>query len=58
MARSEAIQAIESKTYSFYTNVNGKVAYVGVQQGKYGKYLQTHADGYWNNNLLALPECY
>ncbi|WP_404562598.1 DUF3892 domain-containing protein [Bradyrhizobium elkanii] len=22
-----------------------------------GKYVRTHADGYYNDNLLALPEC-
>ncbi|MSP44398.1 MAG: DUF3892 domain-containing protein [Xanthobacteraceae bacterium] len=25
--------------------------------GPSGEYLRTHADGYWNDNLLALREC-
>lgn len=40
-----------------YTLVNSKRADVGVKTSSSGrKYLQTHADGYWNNNLLALPD--
>jgi hypothetical protein len=59
LTRAQAIAEIEAPNprYSFYTNVGGKIAYVGVNEGPHGKYLQTHADGYWNNNLLALPEC-
>ena len=30
---------------------------VGVVDGPNGKYLRTYADGKWNDNLLALPEC-
>ncbi len=57
LTRQQAVDAIEREEYAFYTNVYGKVAWVGVRQGRYGKYLQTHADGQWNNNLLALDEC-
>jgi hypothetical protein len=34
----------------------GRTVAVGVRReaGK-AAYLQTHADGYWNDNLLALP---
>jgi hypothetical protein len=58
--KAEVIAALESPypRYSFYTEVNGRVAWVGVRTGQYGKYLQTYADGYWNNNLLALARCY
>jgi hypothetical protein len=42
---------------NFYTQVNGKRADVGVVSDEHGKYLRTHADGYYNDNLLALPEC-
>lgn len=57
--RQQVIAALEnpSKPYAFYTSVGGKTAWVGVKQGRYGKYVQTHADGQWNNNLLSLPEC-
>ena len=58
MTREEAIRRIDAKTASFYTLVNGRKAYVGVyrEAGK-APYLKTHADGYWNDNLLALAEC-
>ena len=55
--RQQVIDAIEGGVHTFYTSVNNKVAYVGVVNGPHGKYLRTHADGYWNDNLLALPEC-
>jgi len=43
--------------HSAYTLVNGRRAEVGVRQTSTGrKFLQTHADGYWNDNLLALPD--
>ena len=32
-------------------------ANVGVVNGPSGKYVRTYADGKWNDNLLALPEC-
>ncbi|RWM26890.1 DUF3892 domain-containing protein [Mesorhizobium sp.] len=56
-ARSQVIQWIESGTNTFYTLVGGKRANVGVINGPNGKYVRTHADGQWNDNLLALPEC-
>ncbi|WP_370118456.1 DUF3892 domain-containing protein [Bradyrhizobium sp. USDA 329] len=55
--RSEVIRSIENGTNTFYTLVSGKRADVGVVNGPNGKYVRTHADGYYNDNLLALPEC-
>jgi len=55
--REQVIQSIEAKSNTFYTLVNGKRVNVGVSQGQKGKYVRTHADGQWNDNLLALPEC-
>lgn len=55
--RQQVIDSINAKTNTFYTLVNGKRADVGVVQGPHGQYVRTHADGYWNNDLLALPEC-
>lgn len=55
--RQNVIDWIESRTHTFYTSVNGKRAEVGVVDGPNGKYLRTYADGYYNDNLLALPEC-
>lgn len=60
LTREEAIRLIESGTSSFYVQdpLTGKRAYVGVvrEAGKV-PYLRTHADGYWNDNLLSLNEC-
>ncbi|HTA64665.1 MAG TPA: DUF3892 domain-containing protein, partial [Xanthomonadaceae bacterium] len=51
---------IESGQEAFYTvdAQNGKKAYVGVvrPEGRH-PYLRTYADGDWNDNLLAQPEC-
>lgn len=55
--RQQVIDSINSRTNTFYTYVGGKRADIGVQRGSSGPYLQTHADGRWTNNLLALPEC-
>jgi hypothetical protein len=50
------IQSIDNGTNTFYTEVSGKRANVGVVNGRTCRHLQTHADGYYNNNLLALPD--
>ena len=55
--RQDVISAIESKTYSFFTKVGGNRAEVGIVKASTGWYLRTYADGEWNDNLLALPEC-
>ncbi len=55
--RSQVVESIEAKTNTFFTLVNGKRANIGVVDGPAGKYVRTHADGAWNDNLLALPEC-
>lgn len=60
ITRELAISKIEAKTDAFYTTdkLTGKRAYVGVvrEAGK-SPYLRTHADGTWNDNLLAQVEC-
>jgi len=53
----DVIASIEAKTNTFYTLVGGKRADVAVVKGPHGKYLRTHADNQWNDNLLALAEC-
>jgi len=55
--RKEVIDSIEAKTNTFYTYVGNKRADVAVVAGPHGKYVRTHADGVWNDNLLALREC-
>jgi len=60
LTRDAAIQRIESKYEAFYTldRTSGRKSYIGVvrQQGR-APYLQCHADGVWNDNLLAQAEC-
>jgi hypothetical protein len=55
--RKQVVDSIEQGTNTFYTLANGKRADVGVVDGPNWKYVSTHADGYYNDNLLALPEC-
>lgn len=56
-SRQQVISSINEGTNTFYTPVGDKRANIAVVEGKHGPYLRTHADGYWNDNLLALPEC-
>ncbi len=53
----QAIDSINAATNTFHTMVNGKRAEIAVVNGPSGPYLRTHADGQWNDNLLALPGC-
>lgn len=53
----DAIAGIEAGKWKFYTNVNGKTAWVVIATHNGNKYLKTEADGIHPNNLLALPEC-
>jgi hypothetical protein len=55
--RQQVIASINAGENAFYTSVGGKRADIGVVNGPNGAYLRTHADGYWNDNLLALAEC-
>lgn len=55
--RDQVVKLIQSKSNTFFTLVAGKRAEVGVVMGPNGPYVRTYADGYWNDNLLALPEC-
>ncbi|MET4038334.1 DUF3892 domain-containing protein [Bradyrhizobium sp. RT6a] len=55
--RSEVIRSIESGSNTFFAMVDGRRADIGVVDGPNGKYVRTHADGDYNDNLLALREC-
>jgi hypothetical protein len=60
MTREEAISRIDAKRDSFYTvdRYTGNRMYIGVvRETNKGPFLRTHADGKWNDNLLALAEC-
>jgi Protein of unknown function (DUF3892) len=58
--REQVIASIEAKTNTFFVldSATGKRSDVGVvrESGK-APYLRTHADGYYNNNLLSLNQC-
>jgi hypothetical protein len=60
LTREEAIRRIDNKQQAFYTvdRTTGNRVYIGVyrEQGK-APFLRTHADGKWNDNLLAQAEC-
>jgi hypothetical protein len=55
--RQQVVDSITAKSNTFFTQVGGKKTYIGVVQGPNGPYVRTYADGQWNDNLLALPEC-
>lgn len=55
--RQQVIDSIKNKSNTFYTLVNGNRGDIGIVNGPNGEYLRTYADGKWNDNLLALPEC-
>lgn len=60
MTTEAAIARIDAGRDAFYTldTVTKTRVYIGVvrEAGK-APYLRTHADGKWNNNLLAQQEC-
>jgi hypothetical protein len=53
----QVVQAIDNKTDSFHTLDNGKRVSIAVVDGAHRKFVRTHADGKWSDNLLALPAC-
>jgi hypothetical protein len=59
--REQVIASIEANTNTFYVldPHTGRRADVGVVHPDGGRapYLQTYADGDWNNNLLSLNQC-
>jgi hypothetical protein len=58
--REEVIASSDNKTNPFHViDAAGHRSDVGVIDPGSGRsrYLRTYADGDWNNNLLALPEC-
>lgn len=59
-AREDVIASIDAGTNTFHViDAQGHRSEVGVVDPGNGRarYVRTHADGYWNDNLLALPEC-
>jgi hypothetical protein len=60
LTKESAIRRIESKEEAFFTvdAQTGRGIYVGVvRETGIEPFLRTHADGKWNDNLLAQPQC-
>lgn len=57
LATPDAITAIKSGEWTFYTVTNGVRANVLVRGHPPREYLTTSPDGIRPNNLLALPNC-
>ena len=62
LPREVAMRRIDAKEETYYTidRTTGRKMYVGVVHDtntRRALYLRTHADGKWNDNLLALDEC-
>lgn len=58
--REQVIASIDARQNTFYVQdpITGKRADVGVvREAGRAPYLRTHADGYWNDNLLSLVQC-
>jgi hypothetical protein len=58
LTSSQIIQKIESNVESYYVqdSKTGKIAYLGVvKTAGHAPFLRTHADGFWSDNLLSLP---
>jgi Protein of unknown function (DUF3892) len=55
--RAQVVQSIEEGTNTFHTMVGGTRVYIGVVDGRNGKYVRTYRDQTWTDNLLALSEC-
>jgi uncharacterized protein DUF3892 len=60
LTREAAIARIESNQESFYTvdRPTGRKVYIAVvHEAGRQPFLRSHADGKWNDNLLAQREC-
>ena len=56
-AREGVYYELVGGIHTYYTFVGGRRADLKPRQNNGTVYVQTAADGYWNNNLLALPNC-
>lgn len=58
--REQVIASIDAGTNTFHVvDAHGHRSEVGVVDPGNGRarYLRTHANNHWNDNLLALPSC-
>lgn len=56
--RLEIYDFIKGGGQVYVTSLSSSRVYVGCRESNTGtKFVQTHADGQWNNNLLSQPNC-
>ncbi len=56
--RSKMVSWLEKGNQAYVEDKYGNRAYCHIRESIHGnKFLQTAADGKYNNNLLSLPEC-
>ena len=56
--RADMVEWLEKGNDAYVQDSSGNKAYCHVRTSANGtKFLQTASDGYYNNNLLSLPEC-
>jgi hypothetical protein len=55
--RIDVISYLERNGEKAYVKVGNLTAWCAIRTNEHGtKYLQTHADNQWSDNLLSLPE--
>ena len=55
--RDELVTLIQSKTASVFITVNGRRSDLAVFPQGSITLVRSHANGVWNDDLLALPQC-
>ena len=55
--RQQAVDSIRSGANTFFMLIGNKRADLGIVSAISGEYLRAYAEGRWNDDLLALPEC-
>ena len=57
ISKNDVINDIESKTHSYFVQINHQEVDIIVVNGSSGKYLRTDPDKTKKNNLDELPDC-
>jgi len=55
--RQTMVNRVKSGLVAYVEDSEGKRAVCGIRNPHGTEFLQTHSDGYYNNNLLNLKEC-
>jgi hypothetical protein len=56
--RQQIYDFLKNNGTAYVKDAYGDVAFLSTRENNYGtKFVQTHADGIWKDNLLALPNC-